>query len=110
MVWAFQWDMSGMDVHANTTIGKYTSTFVKTITTIGSTLEGHHTKRSKSGPGSATPKTQAARSSRRGAGTPRAHHRRAMSFSHAEHSPVRGQTLALEEDLAKQTSKISRMK
>ncbi len=40
LLWAFQWDMSGIDVNANTDIGRHTSAIVRTITTIGSDLDG----------------------------------------------------------------------
>ena len=39
LVWAFQWDMSGIDVNANSDIGHHMSTLVRTATTIGTHLE-----------------------------------------------------------------------
>ena len=42
LVWAFQWDMSGIDVNANSDIGHHMSTLVRTATTIGTSLEGRH--------------------------------------------------------------------
>lgn len=39
LVWAFQWDMSGIDVNANIDIGHHMSTLVRTATTIGTNLE-----------------------------------------------------------------------
>lgn len=42
LVWAFQWDMSGIDVNANSDIGHHMSTLVRTATTIGTSLEGQH--------------------------------------------------------------------
>ena len=42
LVWAFQWDMSGIDVNASSDIGHHMSTLVRTATTIGTSLEGQH--------------------------------------------------------------------
>ncbi len=40
LLWAFQWDMSGIDVNANTDIGRHTSAIVRTITMIGTDRDG----------------------------------------------------------------------
>ena len=36
---AFTWHMSGININANTDIGRHISTLVRTLTTIGSDLE-----------------------------------------------------------------------
>ncbi len=126
LIWAFQWDMSGIDVNANTKIGRHISTLVKTVTTIGSDLEGRqHLKRARSGTIPTSKPLQPPRV-RRSVSAPRPLHihRRATSLSYPR-SPFAptasvgegGQetvedsyTAALEQDLARQTSKVQRMR
>ena len=69
LVWAFQWDMSGIDVNANSDIGHHLSTLVRTATTIGTSLEGQHPTHLAHTAAPPTPPTK----------TPRKLHKRAMS-------------------------------
>lgn len=101
---AFQWDMSGININANTDVGHHTSTLVRTMTTIASGWdEQEEKKRLKTRPVAATvhsPKSQLAKLRR---------HRRSGSL----HRPSAADTQyknALEQELAKQTSRIQRMK
>ena len=97
--------MSGIDIYANTTVGRHISTMVKTVTTIGSDLEGkQHAKKSRSSATLTAPKPQAPKM-RRPVSTPRIHHRRAMSLTVPSNS-----TAALEQDLALHTKKVTKLK
>ena len=108
-MWAFQWDMSGIDVNANTDIGRHTSTLLRTMTTIGTDLDGNKEKMKRARSGQSLP---LAKSQRKATGTPRlAHHRRAMSFSVARpHAREEEYKEALEQDLARQTRKVQKMR
>ena len=99
LVWAFQWDMSGIDVNANSDIGHHMSTLVRTATTIGTNLEGHHpTHRSHVGP--ATPPTK----------PPRKLHKRAMSeLGPAGHEAMKDRMEEGMADLAKGTIHVSKL-
>ena len=111
LITGFQWDMSGIDVNANTDIGRHLSTLVKTVTTIGSDLEGkQQMKRSKTGSlASAKPFP------RRAVSTARPHHthRRAMSLVVSSRAPPAEEdkyTTSLEQDLAIQTRKVTKLR
>ena len=106
LIWAFQWDMSGIDIYANTTVARHISTMVKTVTTIGSHLEGRQdVKKSRSSSTLPVPKPQLPKM-RRAVSTPRSyHHRRAMSLTvPSKH------TAALEQDLALHTKKVTKLR
>ncbi len=101
---AFQWDMSGININANTDVGHHTSTLVRTMTTIASGWdEQEEKKRLKARPLAAavhSPKSQVVKLRR---------HRRSGSL----HRPSAADTQyknVLEQELAKQTSRIQRMK
>jgi hypothetical protein len=100
LVWAFQWDMSGIDVNANSDIGHHLSTLVRTATTIGTSLEGQQPTHLARITAPATPPTK----------TPRKLHKRAMS----EAGPVRHEAkrVHMEEgmtNLAKGTINVSNL-
>ena len=101
LVWAFQWDMSGFDVNANSDIGRLMSTLVRTATTIGANLEGyqHPTHHRGARPGPTTPPSKPSRKQ----------HKRALS----EISPSVLRMNRMEEgmaNLAKETAKVYRLK
>ena len=107
-MWAFQWDMSGIDVNANTDIGRHTSTLLRTMTTIGTDLDGNKEKMKKARLGQSLP---LAKSQRKASGTPRlSHHRRAMSLIVPPHAREEEYKEALEQDLARQTRKVQKMR
>ena len=94
--------MSGIEIYSNTTVGRHISTLVKTVTTIGSDLEGRKTSRPSST--FLVPKSQPPKM-RRAVSTPRGFHRRAQSLT----VPSKN-TAALEEDVALHTKKITRLR
>ena len=101
---AFQWDMSGININTNTDVGRHTSTLVRTMTTIASGLDGQEERRKvkpKPVAGSGhSPKSQLTKLRR---------HKRSSSV----HRPSQSDHLykeALEQELARQTSKIQRLK
>ena len=99
-MWAFQWDMSGIDVSANSDIGHHMSTLVRTATTIGTSLEGQHPTHLAPRTGPATPPSK----------VPRKLHKRAFS----EAGPVRREPKRdyVEEgmtNLAKGTIQVSKL-
>ena len=112
LLWAFQWNMSGIDVNASTDIGRHMSTLVRTVTTIGSDMDNTGTLRKfKSAATVSSPKPQA-RASRKGSAPGRIHHRRAHSLVHHTRGGLGNdpQTLALEQELARQTRKVQKLK
>jgi len=101
---AFQWDMSGIIINANTDVGRHTSTLVRTMTTIASGLDGQEERRKmkpKPMAGSGhSPKTHLAKLRR---------HKRSSSSLRSSQTD-NPYTEALQQELARQTSKIQRMK
>lgn len=100
LVWAFQWDMSGIDVNANSDIGHHLSTLVRTATTIGTSLEGQQPTHLAH---TATPATPPAKTTRK-------LHKRALS----EAGPVKHEAkrVHMEEgmtNLAKGTINVSHL-
>ena len=113
LLWAFQWNMSGIDVNASTDIGRHMSTLVRTVTTIGSDMDNTGTLRKiKSAATVSSPKPPQARASRKGSAPSRVHHRRAHSLVHHTRGGLGNdpQTLALEQELARQTRKVQKLK
>lgn len=113
LLWAFQWNMSGIDVNANTDIGRHMSTLVRTVTTIGSDIDNAGTlKKIKSAATISSPKPQQARSFRKTTSTSRVHHRRAHSLIHHPRGGLGNdpQTAALQQELARQTRKVQKLK
>ena len=111
LLWAFQWNMSGIDVNASTDIGRHMSTLVRTMTTISSDMD--NTGALKRIATVSSPKPPQARISRKATGGGRGHyHRRAHSFAHHPRGGMGSDplTVALEQELAKQTSKVERLK
>ena len=109
---AFQWDMSGIDVHANTAIGHHTSTLVRTMTSIASDLEGqdkHKVYRSSSNVLS-SPKSQSVRFVRKMTSTSKVGHKRAHSMHHRPSHADTTYKDALEQKLAKQTRKVQQLR
>ena len=100
LVWAFQWDMSGIDVTANTDISSHMSTLVRTATTIGANLEARkppHTLRS-------IPTTPPSK-------PPRKLHKRALSDTGVvEKEQRRDQVEEGMATLAKETEEVYRLK
>ncbi len=107
---AFQWDMSGINVHANTDIGHHTSTLVRTMTTITTDMEGQGKNRNRRGSSSQpSPKSQSSRLLRKASGASKSLHRRSLSM----HRPSQADTnykIALEQELAKQTRKVQKLR
>ena len=101
--------MSGIDVNANTDIGRHTSTLLRTMTTIGTDLDSNKEKMKKARSGQSLP---LAKSQRKTSGTPRlSHHRRAMSLTAVRpHAREEEYKEALEQDLARQTRKVQKMR
>ena len=115
LLWAFQWNMSGIDVNASTDIGRHMSTLVRTVTTIGSDMDNTGTLRKiKSAATVSSPKPPQARASRKGSAPSRTHHRRAHSLVHHTRGGLGlgndPQTLALEQELARQTRKVQKLR
>ena len=109
---AFQWDMSGIDVHANTTIGHHTSTLVHTMTSIASDLEGrdkHKVHRSSSNIIS-SPKSQSVKYVRKTTSTSKVGHKRSQSVHHRPSHADANYKDALEQKLAKQTRKVQQLR
>jgi hypothetical protein len=99
LVWAFQWDMSGIDVNANSDIGHHMSTLVRTATTIGTSLEGQHpTHLARAAP--ATPPSK----------PPRKLYKRTVSEAvPARHEPKRDHVEEGMANLAKGTIEVSNL-
>ena len=113
LLWAFQWNMSGIDVNASTDIGRHMSTLVRTMTTIGSDMDNTGAlKRIKSAATVSSPKSPQVKTSRKATGGGRGYHRRAHSFVHHPRGGMGSDplTVALQQELAKQTSKVQRLK
>lgn len=114
LLWAFQWNMSGIDVNASTDIGRHMSTLVRTVTTIGSDMDNRGTlKKIKSAATVSSPKPQQARASRKtSAGGRIHHHRRAHSLVHHPRGGLGSdpQAIALQQELARQTRKVQKLK
>lgn len=109
---AFQWDMSGIEVHANTAIGHHTSTLVRTMTSIASDLDGqekHKVHRSLSNV-SSSPKTQSVRYTRKTISTTKVGHKRSHSALHRSSHADNTYKDALEQKLAKQTRKVQQLR
>ena len=99
LLWAFQWDMSGIDVNANSDIGYHMSTLVRTATTIGTSLEGHQpTHLARTGP--ATPPVK----------VPRKLHKRTVSdVGSVRHEPKIDRVEEGMTNLAKGTIHVSKL-
>ena len=113
LLWAFQWNMSGIDLNASTDIGRHMSTLVRTVTTIGSNMDNTGTLRKiKSAATVSSPKPPQARASRKGSAPGRVHHRRAHSLVHHTRGGLGSdpQTLALEQELARQTRRVQKLR
>ena len=108
----FQWDMSGIDVHANTDIGHHISTLVRTMTTIASDLEGKETVKSRRASGASfpSPKSQSARHVRKNPSTSKFTHKRSMSVHQRPSQADTNYKNALEQELAKQTRKVQQLR
>ena len=108
----FQWDMSGIDVHANTDIGHHTSTLVRTMTTIASDLEGQEKQKSRrsSSTNLPSPKSQSARHIRKGPSSSKILHKRSLSVYQRPSNADTNYKNALEEELAKQTRRVQQMR
>ena len=109
--------MSGIEVIANTDIGKHISTLVRTMTTIGSDLEGKSKlTKTKSNASLASPKLQPPRQMRKTSAGKTAHHhshKRSHSVIHRSKSTYQAEdsyTIALEAEFAKQTRKVQKLK
>ena len=101
LVWAFQWDMSGIDVNANSDIGHHMSTLVRTATTIGTSLEGQHPTHLTQHAGPATPPSK----------PPRKLHKRAMSEAGpTRHESKRAHVEEGMANLAKSTIHVSNLR
>ena len=109
LLWAFRWNMSGIDVNASTDIGRHMSTLVRTVTTIGSDMDHTGTlKRIKSAATVTSPKPQQARASRKASAGGRGHHRRAHSLVHHPRGARISELTQLE--FARQTRKLQKLK
>lgn len=108
----FQWDMSGIDVHANTDIGHHTSTLVRTMTTIASDLEGQEKQESRrsSATNLPSPKSQSVRHMRKGPSSSKILHKRSLSVYQKPSNADASYKNALEEELAKQTRRVQQMR
>lgn len=109
----FQWDMSGIDVHANTDIGRHTSTLVRTlVTTISSESEGGHEKQRthKSSSNLPSPKSQSVRHVRKVASTAKVMHKRSFSVHQRPSQDDTNYKNVLEQQLAKQTRRVQHMR
>lgn len=108
----FQWDMSGIDVHANTDIGHHTSTLVRTMTTIASDLEGQEKQKSRrsSSTNLPSPKSQSTRHIRKGPSSSKILHKRSLSVYQRPSNADTSYKNALEEELAKQTRRVQQMR
>ena len=112
LLWAFQWNMSGIDVNANTDIGRHMSMVVRTVTTIGSDMDNKGTlKKIKSAANVSSPKPQQSRASRKSSAGVRVH-RRAHSLVHHPRGGLGNdpQAIALQQELARQTRKVQKLK
>ena len=89
------------------------STLVRTVTTIGSDMDNTGALRKiKSAASVSSPKPPQARASRKGSAPSRVHHRRAHSLVHHTRGGLGNdpQTLALEQELARQTRRVQKLK
>lgn len=106
----FQWDMSGIDVHANTDIGRHTSTLVRTlVTSIASDLEGLEKQRTHRSSIS-SPKSQSVRHMRKGTGASKGIHKRSMSVYQRPSQADSNYKVVLEQQLAKQTRRVQQLR
>ena len=115
LLWAFPWDMSGIDVIANTDIGRHMSTLVCTMTTIRTDFEAktERMKKVKSGTDLPTMKPQPLISTWRTKSFPRAgyHHQRTMSLLVGRPPAVEKEYKeVLEQDLARQARKLQKLR
>lgn len=108
----FQWDMSGIDVHANTDIGRHTSTLVRTlVTTIASDVDGQEkTKTHRSSTNLPSPKSQSARHVRKVTSATKAMHKRSLSVHQRPSQADTNYKTVLEQQLAKQTRTVQQMR
>lgn len=109
----FQWDMSGINVHATTDIGHHTSTLVRTMTTIASDLEGQgkYKGRSRSSSNISSPKNQSTKFFRKTNSSSKVSHAHRRSLSmHRPSQADANYTSALEQELAKQTKKVQHLR
>lgn len=106
----FVWDMSGIDVHANTDIGHHMSTFVRTMTTIGSDSGEENQKSRKSSVDVPSPKSQSARHIRKAPSSSKIMHKRSLSVHQRPSQADTNYKNALEQELAKQTRRVQQMR
>lgn len=107
----FQWDMSGIEVHANTDIGRHTSTLIRTMTAIASDLEGQDKqKHRRSASNLASPKSQSVRFVRKATSTSKMPHKRSQSVHQRPSQADTNYKNALEQELAKQTRKVQHLR
>lgn len=107
----FQWDMSGIEVHANTDIGRHTSTLIHTMTAIASDLEGQDKqKHRKPASNLASPKSQSVRFVRKATSTSKMPHKRSQSVHQRPSQADTNYKNALEQELAKQTRKVQHLR
>jgi hypothetical protein len=105
----FVWDMSGIDVHANTNIGHHMSTLVRTMTTITTDFEAHDVHKSRKPSSLSSPKTQSSRHLRKTPSTSRVH-KRSMSVLQRPSPADTNYKNALEQELAKQTRRVQQLR
>ena len=100
--------MSGIEVHSNTDIGHHTSTLVKTMTTISSDTDGQEKVKTsvRNTSNLQSPKSQSTRFIRKTASTSKTKQRRSLSLYH----PSQVDANTLEQELARQTRKVQRLK
>ena len=105
----FVWDMSGIDVHANTDIGHHMSTLVRTMTAIATDFEAqesHKSRKSSSG----SPKSQSVRHIRKAPSSSKIIHKRSLSVHQRPSLADTNYKNALEQELAKQTRRVQQMR
>lgn len=105
---AFQWDMSGIIINANTDIGRHTSTLVRTMTTIASDMDGQDDKM-KTKVKLSSPKSQSSRLLRKTASVTKSLHRRSLSMFRPSQVDSMYKT-ALEQELAQHTRTVQKLK
>lgn len=108
----FVWDMSGIDVNANTDIGHHMSTLVRTMTAIATDFEaqeGHKSRQSTSTTVS-SPKNQPARHIRKVASASKIVRKRSLSVHQRPSLADTTYKNALEQELAKRTRKVQQMR
>lgn len=107
----FVWDMSGIDVHANTDIGHHMSTLVRTMTTIATDFETQEGQKSRKSTSSMpSPKSQSVRHVRKVPSTSKIMHKRSLSVHQRPSQADTNYKNALEQELAKQTRRVQQMR